>query len=575
MTTVLCAFTPAAPARPPEEQGSQRVVSLAPNLTEIVCAIGGAHHLVGRTSVCNYPPEALKDVPVVGGFGDPSLEKLLEVRPTLVLDVALADEALSRKIEEIGLRRERIVCGTLNDIPDAVTAVGALIGHEAEARTLAGNLRAMTEAFRKASRAVKSRPRVYVEIWCDPLTTAGKASFVSELVAAAGGENIGDGVDKDYFQVGPEWVLEQNPDVILCLYMTGTGEASSSVFQRSEWSRVNAVRTGRVYSDLDSDLVLRPGPRVLQGITLIQGSLFRSGAVQGTLPDGQDMAGASRRLQLFRVLAAFIVGAALACAGIVLQALLKNPLAEPYVLGVSSGAALGAALAIVGGLATAGAFVLPAVAFAAGAATLALVYVLSRSGGQPSIYGLIISGVIVSSVCSSILMFILAVTPVEGIHSILWWMLGNLQVTSYPLLEAVSILVVSGIAVIWLMSPELNALTLGQEMAHYVGIRTKMAIPLGLAMATLITAAAVAMTGLIGFIGLIVPHVVRNVVGPDHRRLIPAAALAGGVFLALCDLLARTVIAPVEIPVGVITALLGGPFFLIILRSRRKGGWIG
>lgn len=562
-------------ARPASEPGAERVVSLAPNITEIVCAIGGAHHLVGRTSACNFPPEALKDVPVVGGFGDPSLDRLLSLKPTLVLDVALADEALAQKIAEIGLRRERITCSSLADIPKAVIAIGELIGHDSEAQILSADLHSIVEAFRVRSLAVKNRPRVYVEIWCDPLTTAGKASFISELITLAGGSNIGDSVSKDYFQVGPEWVLDQNPDVILCFYMTGTGDVRNAILHRSEWRNINAVRTGRVYSDLDSDLILRPGPRVLQGIAMLHSSMFRSGYSGSSLPEGKDTEDARMRLRIFRIIAALAVGAALSSAGIVLQALLKNPLAEPYVLGVSSGSALGAALAIVAGLAAAGAFVLPVIAFVSGAITLALVYLLSRSGGTPSIYGLIISGVIVSSVCSSILMFIIAVTPIEGIHNILWWMLGNLQVTSYPLLRAVVIIIIAGIAVIWLMAPELNALTLGQEVAHYVGIRTTIAIAVGLAFATLVTAAAVAMAGLIGFIGLIVPHVVRSLVGPDHRRLIPAAALAGGIFLALCDLLARTVLAPVEIPVGIVTALLGGPFFLIILRSRRKHGWIG
>jgi len=576
---LICLVASACPhgaqARPPSEPGAERVVSLAPNITEIVCAIGGAHHLVGRTSACNFPPEALKDVPIVGGFGDPSLDRLLSVKPTLVLDVALADEALAQKIAEIGLRRERITCSSLADIPDAISAVGKLIGHDSEAQSLASDLRSMIDAFRSRSLTVKNRPRVYAEIWCDPITTAGKASFISELITLAGGDNVGDIVNKDYFQVGPEWVLDQNPDVILCFYMTGAGDVRNTILQRSEWRNINAVKTGRVYTDLDSDLILRPGPRVLQGITMLHSSMFRSGAASSSVPGGEDSGDARLRLRIFRIVAALVVGAALSSAGIVLQALLKNPLAEPYVLGVSSGSALGAALAIVAGLAATGAFVLPAIAFVSGAMTLALVYMLSRSGGTPSIYGLIISGVIVSSVCSSILMFIIAVTPIEGIHNILWWMLGNLQVTSYPLLRSVVVIIVIGIAVIWLMSPELNALTLGQEMAHYVGIRTSIAIVIGLAFATLITAAAVAMAGLIGFIGLIVPHVVRSLVGPDHRRLIPAAALAGGIFLALCDVLARTIMAPMEIPVGIVTALLGGPFFLIILRSRRKRGWIG
>jgi len=571
-------------AGPAADLGGERIVSLAPNLTEIVCAIGGAHHLVGRTSACDFPPEAIKDVQVVGGFGAPSLERLLEVKPSIILDVALADEALGQKIADIGLRRERIHCGSLMEIPEAVIAVGRLIGHESEAENLASNLRSEIEAFRLRAAATRKRPRVYVEIWCDPLTTVGRTSYISELVALAGGDNIGDEASRDYYQVGPEWVIEQNPEIILCLYDTGSGMtrkdnagagmARMAMLQRSEWKVVSAVRTGRVYDNLDYNLVLRPGPRVTKSLALLERS-FQQPGTAAAMPGAADIAHASQRLRLFRLLAALVVGAALSCAGVVLQALLKNPLAEPYVLGVSSGAALGAAIAILTGCAVAGAFVIPAIAFVSAGITLTLVYLLSRSGGTPSIYGLVISGVIVSSICSSLLMFIITLAPVSGIHDILWWMLGNLQVTSYPLLRAVVVLSVAGIAAIWLLSPDLNALTLGREMAHYVGVRTNVVIPLGLTLATLITAAAVAMAGLIGFVGLIVPHVVRSLVGPDHRRLVPASALAGGLFLALCDLAARTILAPVEIPVGVITALLGGPFFLVILRSRRRQGWIG
>jgi iron complex transport system permease protein len=278
-------------------------------------------------------------------------------------------------------------------------------------------------------------------------------------------------------------------------------------------------------------------------------------------------------LRLYRVMAGFVVGAALACAGVVLQALLRNPLAEPYVLGVSSGAGLGAAIAIMTGIGAL-TIVLPVSAFVCAALALSAVYSLAITGGKLSIYGLILSGVIVSSLCSSLLMFIVALSPASGLHSIIWWMLGNLEMYSRPLLAVCSVSIVSGSLAAWALAPELNALALGQDMAHHVGVRTKLAITLGLALATLITATAVALAGLIGFVGLIVPHVVRSMVGPDHRRLIPVAALAGGVFLAVCDAVARTILAPVEIPVGVITALIGGPFFLVILRSRRKRVWI-
>jgi len=279
-------------------------------------------------------------------------------------------------------------------------------------------------------------------------------------------------------------------------------------------------------------------------------------------------------LRMYRVLAGFVVGAALSCAGVVLQALLRNPLAEPYVLGVSSGAGLGAAAAILSGLASLATPVLPLSAFISAAITLAVVYWLANMGGKLSIYSLILSGVIVSSVCSSMLMFLISMAPDTGLHGVIWWMLGNLETYSRPLLALSSVVIAVGVAAIWALAPELNALALGQEMAHHVGVRTKLAVTIGLALATLVASTAVALAGLIGFVGLVVPHVIRSLTGPDHRRLIPAAAVAGGVFLAVCDAVARTVLAPVEIPVGVITALIGGPFFLVILRARRKQGWI-
>ncbi len=279
-------------------------------------------------------------------------------------------------------------------------------------------------------------------------------------------------------------------------------------------------------------------------------------------------------LRLDRIITGFVVGAALSVAGVVLQALLRNPLAEPYVLGVSSGAALGASIAIVAGISFLGVFTIPLTAFLFAIATLATVYFLAGAGQKLSIYGIILSGVIVSSICSSILLFIIAWVPIEGLHSIMWWMLGDLQITSRPLLAAGSIVTILCIAGVWMLARELNALSLGSDMAHHVGVPTKLAVTLGLTLATLITSAAVSLAGLIGFAGLVIPHVTRSITGPDHKRLIPAAAIFGGLFLTICDAAARTILAPREIPVGVITAIIGGPFFLFILKKRRKKGFM-
>jgi iron complex transport system permease protein len=279
-------------------------------------------------------------------------------------------------------------------------------------------------------------------------------------------------------------------------------------------------------------------------------------------------------LRLNRIITGFMVGSTLACAGVVLQALLRNPLAEPYILGLSSGSGVGAALAIFSGLTAINILFLPASAFAGAVITLMLIFFIGRSAQSNSIYTLLLSGVIVGSVFSSVLMLIISLIPTEGLHSITWWMLGNLQVSSYGLLLISVIIMSLGMAGIWLISRELNILTLGTEMAHHLGLQPQLIIKIGLILATLITATAVALSGLIGFVGLIIPHMVRIVTGPDHRKLIPASIITGGLFLTLCDALGRTLFAPLEIPVGVITALTGGPFFLFLLVKRRKHGWI-
>jgi len=203
-----------------------------------------------------------------------------------------------------------------------------------------------------------------------------------------------------------------------------------------------------------------------------------------------------------------------------------------------------------------------------------VVYLLAARGGGASIYGLLLSGIIVSAVLSNLLMLIVSLAPAEGMHSILWWILGNLQLSAQPLLLTGSVLVLGALVILTVLGRQLNALTLGREAAHHLGVRTGLMIAGCLILATLLAATAVALAGLIGFVGLIVPHAARAWVGPDHRKLPAVAAVIGGLFLVVCDTVARTIIAPQEIPIGVVTALVGGPFFLALLLRRRKGGWI-
>ena len=280
------------------------------------------------------------------------------------------------------------------------------------------------------------------------------------------------------------------------------------------------------------------------------------------------------RLRLARTALGVVAGAGLSAAGVIFQAILRNPLAEPYVLGVSSGAGLGAALAIVLGLSAAGAWTLPATAFAGALGTILLVYALARTpSGTAPVQTLLLSGVVVSAVLGSILMFVVSVAPSEKLHSVIWWLLGNLQVFDWGLLRIVSAVVAAGLAVSVLFARDLNLMALGEEPAAHLGLDVEWTKKLFFLLASLMTGATVAACGLIGFVGLIVPHTVRLVAGPDHRRLVTASALAGAAFLVLADSVARTIIAPREVPIGVITAMLGGPFFLGLLRKRKASYW--
>jgi iron complex transport system substrate-binding protein len=257
---------------PPKTGFPQRIVSLAPSLTEMLYAIGAGDQLVGRTSACDWPAEARK-VPVIGAFGRPSLEVLAAARPDLVIDVDLADEQIGRKIAAMNIRREPIRCKNPEDVPPALRKLGALTGHTRQADSLAGVIEKGLASFRNEAEHKKQKTGIYLEIWNDPLWTGGRHSFTSSMISYAGGRNIGDAVDKEYFEVSPEWVIRQNPEVIACMYMSKKSPAQESVRNRPGWSSISAVRNDRIYGDFDNNIYLRPGPRVLEGIASLKALL--------------------------------------------------------------------------------------------------------------------------------------------------------------------------------------------------------------------------------------------------------------------------------------------------------------
>lgn len=279
------------------------------------------------------------------------------------------------------------------------------------------------------------------------------------------------------------------------------------------------------------------------------------------------------QLRLPRVLLAAVVGGALAASGTVFQGLFRNALADPAIIGVSSGAALGAVVVIVTvGAGSLGAFGVPLAAFCGAMVTALAVYRLARIGPTVHVATLLLAGISMAAVISSAMSLVMSFSG-EEIRNIYAWLLGGLVAQGWRSVAVVIPVVALGLVGATLVSRELNLVALGEERASQLGVEVDRLKRRAIAVGALLAAAAVSVAGVIGFVGLMTPHLLRLVVGADNRRLLPAAVLGGATLLILADLAARIVIAPSELPVGVVTALLGGPFFLFLLRreGRRAG----
>ncbi len=275
-------------------------------------------------------------------------------------------------------------------------------------------------------------------------------------------------------------------------------------------------------------------------------------------------------LRMPRVALAALVGAALAVAGTLFQALFRNPMADPAIIGVSSGAAVGATAIILAGWSAAlGGFGVAGAAFVGALATALLVYRLARVGPTVQVATLLLAGIAVAAVISSFISLVMTFAGQES-RSIYFWLLGGMGSASWQQVVVALPLVAVGVGFSAWRVGDLNLTTLGEERAAQLGLEVERFKRLTLATGSLLAAAAVCFAGLIGFVGLMTPHILRRFVGSDHRRLLPAVVLGGATFMVLADLVARTAVSPEEIPVGAVTALLGGPFFLFLLRRERR-----
>ena len=283
-------------------------------------------------------------------------------------------------------------------------------------------------------------------------------------------------------------------------------------------------------------------------------------------------------VRLPRVLLAALVGAALAAAGVAYQGVLRNPLADPFILGVSGGSALGAVLfGAAAGSTALGVMGRPAAGFGGALVTLFLLFRLARLGGRTGPTTLLLVGVVLNAIASALILFVITAGDPARFQGEFFYLIGRIPPQPLSTLLAIAIWLTLGLAVLATQSHRLNLLALGEETAGQLGVDPERSLWITVMAASLITAAAVAFTGLVGFVGLIVPHITRTLLGPDHRVLLPASTLCGAAFLVLADSAARVVAAPVEIPVGVLTTLIGGPFFLVLFlrHLREEGGALG
>ncbi|MFC1404453.1 MULTISPECIES: iron ABC transporter permease [Streptacidiphilus] len=280
-------------------------------------------------------------------------------------------------------------------------------------------------------------------------------------------------------------------------------------------------------------------------------------------------------VRLPRVALAALVGASLGCAGALMQGLFGNPLADPGIIGISSGGAVGGVAVIVLGIDVLGTWTAPVAAFAGGLVTVLTVYVLSRSGGRTEVVTLVLTGIAVNALCGALIGLLLFLADPTAVNQVVFWQLGSLSSAGWSQVLAVLPFAAVGLAVAPRYARQLDLLALGEGPARHLGVDVERLRLVLITVVALLTAAAVAVSGIIGFVGLVVPHLLRMAAGPGHRFLLPGSALGGAVVLVAADLAARTLAAPAELPLGVLTALLGSPFFFWLLRRTRsrQGGW--
>ncbi len=564
-----------APRTPPDEGPARRIITFSPALTDIAFEIGLGDKVVGVTDFCSLPEGVER--PRLGDAQNFSSEALLNAAPDLIVTQSRPERFAGVRDIAPEVRVERIVIEELEHVPTAAETLARLTGRPGLAEPHIGEFHNRLRAVLSMVEGL-SRPRVLFVMGTDRPVVAGQGSFIADMIEVAGGVNAGADIPgrQRWNDTHIDHIFAARPDVIVCQSLTGDPDEARDYWLA--WDQLPAAEAGRVFVVTDPSWSIPTLDLASKAERLAE-------MVHPELAGAEAAARPARlrtlwRARLVRLLAAAVVGAALAAGGAALQGLLRNPLAEPYILGISSGAGVGVLL----GLGAAGGGLLPqwlglpGLAFVGAMAACAVVYGVAQHRGRLDPYSLILSGVIVNAFNGAIMLTIFLYVEPYVIADYVSWGMGSIpDVVSHPLLIACAACVLAGWLMLLVRSSALNTLGLGDEVAVSAGVAVQRLRVEVFVFVGLMTAAAVAIAGPIGFLGLIVPHICRLAVGPDHRRLIFVSGIAGAMLLTGAEMLCRTagpLIGVSRIPVGVLTALSGGPFFIVLLRRRFRGARI-
>lgn len=574
---LVAALAGVAPAdAPPRPDGPRpRIVSFAPAITRILFDMGLGDHVVGVTRFCELPEGVER--PRLGDAYAINAEQILKAEPDLILAQTSPDKFAVVTRARPEARAVELTLESLAHVGGAIDKIGRLVGRPVLGRQKAAGFRARLDFVRDLV-AGRPRPRVLFVTGTERPIIAGRRTFIGDIIDLAGGEDVAGDIParSRWAMTDLDHIAAARPDVLICHVAEADQQAAREYW--SQWTAPDGSRApwaGRVHIVSDDDW-LRPSMRLADLALDMAESIHPECFTRVPHPASEARATPLWIPRLWRLLAAAVVGAALAAAGAALQGLLRNPLAEPYILGVSSGAGVGVllGLALTGWVAAPRWLTTPVLAFAGALATCAAVYAIAQRRGRLDPYSLILSGVIVNVFNAAIMMTIYLYVDRHRIADFAYWSMGRLPDSTNVLLLAVCAgFALAGWGLLAARGAAFNVLGLGDGVASSSGVAVH-----GLRIATfacvgLMTAAAVALAGPIGFVGLVVPHVCRMILGPDHRRLLVASGVAGAGLLVGAESLCRTAgpwIGVSLVPVGILTALIGGPFFILLLRRRMR-----